>query len=130
MPYTLIDHTADFVPLLFAVGVATVLGGVAAAMQIIRYAMIARLLELRLWHVALPVAIPVAAGVVSVTVATLTRGCLGKHAFLQAAVAGPVAACVYAAVLLLCSRFMDPSPVYLLMRARDTAVAKLAALRK
>jgi hypothetical protein len=107
-----------------AVSVAAVLGSVAAGMQIVRYIILARMLQLRVIQVLSHVTVPAAAGILSVTLATLVRGQLTPNMWGQAALAATVVSLVYTGTLLIFARYMYPNPLHLAGLLRDTAMSR------
>ena len=112
-----------------AVGVAAVLGGVAATMQIVRYVMLARLLKLRVLQVMTHVVVPTVAGILSVTLATFIRGIVTTNIWGQAMLAATVVITVYLATLLVFARYMYPNPVHIIDQAKGMAILKLREWR-
>ena len=108
-----------------AVGIAALLGGIGALMQLVRYAIMARMLKMRLGEVLEHVVVPVMAGILSVTAATLLRKQFFINPWGQAIVAGSTVSIVYVGILLACSRFMNPNLPLLLTMIRDTLKERL-----
>jgi PST family polysaccharide transporter/lipopolysaccharide exporter len=112
-----------------AVGVAALLGGIAAAFQMVRYVILARILHLRSLEVASHVAIPALAGVLSVTLATLVRGHLTTNVWGQALLATSVVVTVYLGTLLIFARCLYPNPVDFLGFVKETAMSRFREWR-
>ena len=106
-----------------AVGVAMVLGGVALAMQVVRYAVLAYMLHLRFSEVLAHVAVPTIAGVLSVCLATFLPKALAINIWGEMVLAMFVVVACYSSVLLLLTRYVFPSPIVLLTLAKDTMVS-------
>lgn len=108
-----------------ALGVAVILGGIAAVMQVVRYLILARMLQLGVLQVLTHVAVPAAAGVLSVTSATFVRGHVTTSPWGQALFAMSSGAFVYLAILLIFSMYMFPNPVQLIELTRQAAMSRL-----
>lgn len=112
-----------------AVGVAAVLGGVAAAMQVVRYLLLARMLQLRVRQISAHVVVPGIAGVLAVTAATLGRGHLTTNPWGQAVMAMALVTTVYLGTLGALARFIYPNPIQLAGRAGEYARERLRGWR-
>ena len=104
-----------------AVGVAAVLGSVAAAMQVVRYFILSRMLQLSMLNIFSHVAVPAVAGILAVAAATSTRGLFHDNVWGEAVLANSVMAAVYIAMLVVFSRYMCPNPLNLMGQARAYA---------
>ena len=92
-----------------AVGAAAVLGGVAAMMQIVRYIVLSRMIQISFNKIISHVIGPVAAGILAVVAATWARGAMVDNVWGQAVLANSVVVCVYLLGLVLCAPIMEPN---------------------
>ena len=100
------------------VGVAALLGGTAAIMQLVRYLIMARLLRMRARDVLMHVAIPLAAAVVAVALSAVIRHDLRCGALARAAVGAACCLSTYAGVLVLMGRWMELGTLDFLRRLK------------
>ena len=108
-----------------AVGVAGLLGGIAATMQIVRYILLGRMLQLRFSEVSAHVVVPAFAGILAVTVSTSIRGHFTANIWGQAFLANGVVVLFYIAALLAFSRYIYPNPAYLIGNLKGAIIGKL-----